>query len=213
MFWVRVFSLLRVRGCLDDWTSNVFSGVIFGGLRGGPRYPHMWVRETEKKQEGVSEWLYTTVCICVGKKVWEDKNTTCVCTHKCVRKRSQQQCVCVCMWSVSGLLWMGVSECEWVRVRDFIHVCKNFLWMCVCMCEGNSGVYVFVCKFVVHVCLNVSVDNKKRKRKKFNQNVCLLWRWKKTRTKMENQFEEGQKQTSIYFEIEFGFPKIVASFC
>ena len=34
------------------------------------------------------------------------------------------------------------------------------------MCEGNSGVYVFVCKFVVHVCLNVSEDNKKRKRKK-----------------------------------------------
>ena len=46
------------------------------------------------------------------------------------------------------------------------------------------------------------------------QSECLsALAMKKNRTKMENQFEEGQKQTSIYFEIEFGFPKIVASFC
>ena len=74
------------------------------------------------------------------------------------------------------------------------------------MCEDNSGVYVFVCKFVVHVCLNVSEDNKKRKRKKnvlrAIQSECLsALAMKKNRTKMENQLKGGQKQTSIYFEI------------
>ena len=112
MFWVRIFSLLRVRGCLDDWTSNVFSGVILGGC-GVDQDIRTCGWERQKKARGC-EWVivHDSVYLCWKESVRGQKYDMRVCTHKCVRKRSQQQWVCVhveCKWAI-------VNGCEWVRV-------------------------------------------------------------------------------------------------